>query len=163
MSVKSTKSCCVSCGHGITILKCEDCWRRSFNAESQTQPKETVKRQQGLIQQVDDWEFKALNQIRQTADEARQLIRKHTTGRMAEIEEKLFNLSSQIRECRQEDNFVPQNASQWQAELVQLSRQLTAPSAITVREVSSPLLTKIVVDTSGKDSALCRVNEKSLL
>lgn len=42
-----------------------------------------------LIQQVNDWECNSINEIRKTADEARQLILKHTTKRISEIETKL--------------------------------------------------------------------------
>jgi hypothetical protein len=108
--------------------------------------------QHALIQQVNDWECNAMNQIRQTAEESRRLIREHTTDRVSQVEEKLLKLTDQLRLSREKNHFIPQTVSQWQADLVQLSKQLIAPSSITVREISSPLVTDIFVDIPGKDS-----------
>ena len=98
-----------------------------------------------LIQQVDDWECNALNQIRQTAEEARRLIIKHTTDRIRQVEMRLAQLTEQLRQCHQENNFIPQNVSQWHDELAQLTQQLIIPSTIEVRETSTPLVTNILI------------------
>jgi hypothetical protein len=166
------KTSCVTCGKEISVLKCESCWQTNCSSQSVVHCKETNKQsnetkinqevasegkvkaqQHALIQQVDDWECKAINQIRQTAEEARRLILKHTTDRISQVEEKLFKLGDQLRQCRQESNFDSKKVSQWQAELAQLSQQMVAPSNITVRQVSSPLMTKILVDIPGKSQS----------
>jgi hypothetical protein len=160
MSVVVAKPCCVTCRKEITVLKCEGCWRTICNSTlivqcQETLPQQKAKTQQhSLIQQVDDWECNAMNQIRQTAEEARRLILKHTTDRICQIEAKLTKLTEQLRECHLENNFIAKNVSQWQEELVHLTKQLTAPSSITVQQVSSPLVSKIIVDIPGKNFSI---------
>ncbi len=146
MSSTTTKPCCATCGTEIPVLKCEGCRQIAQLVISKEQ------QQHALIQQVNDWECNAMNQIRQTAEESRRLIREHTTDRVSQVEEKLLKLTDQLRLSREKNHFIPQTVSQWQADLVQLSKQLIAPSSITVREISSPLVTDIFVDIPGKDS-----------
>jgi hypothetical protein len=120
----------------------------------QIKSEEKVEAQQQhiLIQQVDYWEFNAIKRIRQTAEEARRLILKHTTERISIIATKLNKLNEQLQQCQRENYFFGSNVSQWQDELIQLSKQLVAPSSITVRQISTPLVTKIHVDIPGKDT-----------
>ena len=155
MSSTATKICCVTCGKEVSVLKCKDCWQTNDNDRSVMQsaltPQATrIQQQHALIQQVDDWECNSINQIRQMAEEARQLIIENITGHISTIEMRLSQLAEQLRQSLQEKNFAAQNVSKWQEELVHLSKQLAIPSSSAVRQVSSPLITKILVDLPGE-------------
>ncbi len=169
MSSITSKPCCITCRKEITVLKCETCFQRDWssqltvhcqetnegNVNRQTLTEQTaISQKHGLIQQVDDWECNSINQIRQTAEEARRLILQHTTERISEIEAKLTKLTDQLRQCHRENSFISRNISQWQEELARLTKQLVIPSSITVRQGFTPLVSKIHVDIPGKN-AIC--------
>ena len=139
-------------------MKCKNCWQADGNNQSEVQEILTeaakARQQHALVRQVDDWECNAINQIRQTAEEARQLIIKNTTDRVSQVESKLSQLTEKLRQSLQKNNFEAQNVNKWQEELIQLSKQLTTPAIISVRHVSSPLVTKILVDLTGKTEIL---------
>ena len=145
-------------------MKCKSCWqadgsRRSTaqyqesntlenlsNGHHETMTAQKVNAQQhAMIKQVDDWEKNAMNNIRQTADEARRIIMKHITYQFCQIGEKLSVLGDQIRRSSEEGEVISKTVSQWQDELSQLTKQLIIPSTIEVKEISTPLVTKIVV------------------
>jgi hypothetical protein len=107
--------------------------------------------QHELIKQVDDWECNSINRIREIADEARRVVRKHTTERISQIKTELIQLTAQLGQGPGGDNFTSRNASHWQEKLAQLSEQMVTPSNITVREVAAPIVTKIHVDIPGKN------------
>jgi chromosome segregation ATPase len=176
MSAITTKPCCVACGKEIPVLKCENCFQAAGSGQSvvhcqetnnqsdqargsqQTLKEQTANSQQphALIQQVDDWECNSIKKIRQTADEARRLILKHTTERISEVEAKITKVTDQLRQCHRDNNFVSKNICEWQEELIRLSKQLVAPSSITVRQVFTPFVSKIHVDVPGKNSNYVR-------
>ena len=58
-----------------------------------------------LIQQIDKWEHDSIEKIRQTAEEARQLLLQHTTEHIQQLKIKLNKLTDQLRESRQENDF----------------------------------------------------------
>ena len=150
MSAIAVKPSCVACGKEVAVLKCESCWKTGMNQKVVGQ--EEVKVQQHkLIQEIDDWEGNAIDRIRKTAEEARRQILEHTTDRMSQVEEKLSELNDHLRQFPPLSKFDSKTASQWQAELAQLLQQMAKPSNVTVRHVSTPLVTNIIVDIPGKN------------
>jgi CRISPR/Cas system CMR subunit Cmr4 (Cas7 group RAMP superfamily) len=105
---------------------------------------------QALMKQIDQWENESINKIRQAAEEARQILIKHSAGLNMKLEEKLEILTNKLRQSRQENDFFEKNLNQWKEELVQMKSDLTKRSNITIRDDSTPLVTKIVVGISGK-------------
>jgi DNA repair ATPase RecN len=102
------------------------------------------------MQQIDQWEHDSINTVRQTAEEARNLLLKQTTGYFTEMEVKLNELTNQLRESRQEIDFIETDLQEWNQELERLKDELNKPSTITVRHDATPLVTKICVNKSGK-------------
>jgi len=106
---------------------------------------------QELIQQIDQWERDSINKIRQTAEEARQVVFKHTTEHIKELETNLNKLTEQLRQSREENDFFETDLRRWNDELTRLTEELVKPSNIHFREDATALVTKISVDvTSGK-------------
>lgn len=116
MSAISTKRYCVTCGKEITVFKCESCCRTSCGTQLVVQCDATNKQSEAKvnqqIQQVDDWECNAINRIRETAEEARRLILKHTTERISLITMKLTKLTEQLQQYQRANNFIAKTESQ---------------------------------------------------
>jgi hypothetical protein len=102
-----------------------------------------------LVQQIDKWERESINKIRQTAEEARQLIFQHTAGQITDTEVQLNKLTDQLRQSRQEDDFFETDLSRWKKELARLTEALKTSSNINIRQNSVPLVTKITVDVQN--------------
>jgi chromosome segregation ATPase len=103
-----------------------------------------------LIQQIDQWERESINEIRRRADEARQLLLMHTTNHIAEIEVKLAKLTDQLRQNREENDFVETDLNHWKDELTRLTKELAQPQNVCIRQDTSSLVKNILVDVSSK-------------
>jgi hypothetical protein len=182
MATATGRSRCATCGKEKAILKCGGCtqdfcydhfgdhrqqlkvqleevevnrdlFRQSLTEQTaapQTHP---------LIQQIDQWERDSINKIRQTAQEARQLLLQHTNRHVKQVEVKLNKLTDQLRQGREENDFVETDLRHWNEELIQLTDELKKPSNINLRHDSKPFVTKLYVEiAAGKcfcDSKFC--------
>lgn len=114
-----------------------------------------------LIQQIDQWEQQSIEQIRRAAEEARQMIVKHTIGPVAEVEVKLRKVTNEIQHSREENDFSEADLSNWRSSLSKLKDKLPLESSnITLREDSTPFIKKLYVDLSGKLNRLFDMNSK---
>ena len=164
MSLITTTPCCVRCGREITIVKCKSCWQADGSRRSTGQHQEinslenmvngyhellaeqTVEPQRHeMIQKVDHWENNAMLKIRQTAEEARALIVRHSSHQISQIGEKLSALGDQIRRSSHESELISKNVPQWRDTLSELAKQLVVSPVIEMKETSTPLITKILV------------------
>ena len=59
-----------------------------------------------LIQQIDEWERASINKIQQTAEEARQMLFQHTTEHIKQVEVKLNKMTDELREKREDNDFL---------------------------------------------------------
>ena len=103
-----------------------------------------------LFQQIDKWEHDSINKIRQAADEARQLILTRTTGHVTQIETKLAKLTDQLRQSREEHDFVETDLNHWKDELTRLTNELDKPPNFAIRQDTTALVTKILVDVPSE-------------
>jgi len=170
----TNRNLCDACGKAKGISKCEGCGKifcynhfgnhrqelnnqldeievtrdlfRQILTEQTTEPQKHT-----LMQQINDWEHDSIKRIRQTANEAREMLLKHTTKHINEIEVKLNKLTDQLRQSRQENDFVETDLRQWKEQLSQFTSELNKPSTVTLQQDSKALVTKIYVNiTSGK-------------
>jgi chromosome segregation ATPase len=102
-----------------------------------------------LIQEIDAWEQKSIKRIQQLAEETRQTVLKSLNQCIDRLENKLNNLTNQLRESRDEDDFNEINLRLFQGELDKLTYELSKPSNISIREDSALLINNISVDMSG--------------
>jgi hypothetical protein len=112
-----------------------------------------------LIQQINEWERNSIKIIQQTAEETRQVLLKNTNKYIPQVEIKLNKLTDQLRESRQEDDFNEINLRQFQEELNRLTKELTKPSNISIREDSISFINKISVHISDNDLNLIQNGE----
>ncbi|CAF2197795.1 unnamed protein product [Rotaria magnacalcarata] len=111
-----------------------------------------------LHQQINDWECDAIEKIRRTAEEVRQILVKHSNDNTIGIETKLSKLTDQLRHGRQENDFVETDLFQWKAQLIQLTEEINNPSNITIRQDSITLVNKISVEISTLPLHMPKIN-----
>jgi DNA repair exonuclease SbcCD ATPase subunit len=175
MATVGGRTRCVKCGKEKATSKCGGCLqdycyndrerhRQELSQQldevevnrdlvRQTLTEQTTKSQKhSWIQTIDQWERDSIDIVRQAAEEARQLLFQHITRYdINEMEMKLNKLTNQLRQSREENDFIETDLDQWKEELKQLSNELAKQSNITLRQESKPLVTKIYVDVpSGK-------------
>jgi len=126
----------------------KDTFKQSFNQYIQ-QPNNNI-----LIQQINQWEQNSIKKIQQTAEEARQVAVKNTDEYIHQIEIKLNKLTEELRESREEEDFNEINLRQYQEELNRLTKELTKPLNISIREDSTSFINKFSVHVSGNNVTL---------
>ncbi|CAF1526082.1 unnamed protein product, partial [Adineta steineri] len=102
------------------------------------------------IEQINAWELQSINIIKEAAEQARQTLFKHSAGLYTEIEGRLNQLTEQLRQAQQENEFFETDINIWKRELTELKNELTQPSTVIIKHGSEPLVTNIVIDRSGK-------------
>ncbi len=103
-----------------------------------------------LIQQIDEWERNSIKNIQQTAEETRQILLNNINEYSHQIIIKLNELTNQLRQTRQENDFNEIAVRHFDEELKLLTKELTKPSHISIQENSQPFIKKISVEVSGK-------------
>ncbi len=106
--------------------------------------------QHQLIEEIDQWEQNSINKIKQTAEKTRQIFLNYTFRYLSELELKLKNLIDQLKQSRQENDFVEKNLNEWNKQLIQLKEELTQPGAFKLDYDSPALITKIYADLPRK-------------
>ncbi|CAM4874449.1 unnamed protein product [Rotaria socialis] len=99
-----------------------------------------------LHQQINDWECDAIEKIRQTAEEARQILVKRSNDNTICIETKFSKLTGQLRRGRQENDFDETDLSPWKRQLIQSTEEINNASNIAIRQTSTTLVNKISVE-----------------
>ena len=173
MATATLRNPCFTCGKLTGRVKCEGCSKifclNDFEGHQQELSKQleevevirdlfrqslndqiTDSQKHPLIEQIDKWENKSINKIRQTAEEMRQLLIKHTTELNIKLEDRLSKLTNQLRQSRETKDFFETELNQWKEELKQMKNELVKPSSVTIRQDPTPLVTRINVEISGK-------------
>jgi len=112
-----------------------------------------------LIEKINQWEENSIKLIQQTAEETKNILKRTTKEYIDQIEIKLNELTNQLRESRQENDFNETSLRQFQEELNKLTEELTVPLNISIREDSIPLINKISVEISRKYINIILFNE----
>jgi chromosome segregation ATPase len=182
MATGASKTHCVTCGKENATLKCTGCLKdfcfnhlvehrqqlskqlddleNKRNLFRQTLTEQTNQPEKySLIQQINQWEKDSIKQIQQTADQARDLLLKHTTEHLGKIEVKLTKLTEELKEIREENDFNEIDVNQLKEKLKQLEEQLNKPANISIQHDSSSFIKKIsVVISTG--TYFMNINEK---
>jgi hypothetical protein len=124
-----------------------DLFRQSLTQQTK-QPNNHI-----LIQQIDQWKQKSIRIIEQVAEEARKTVLKTTNENIHQLEERLNNLTIQLRQSREDDDVNEISLRQFQEELERLTKELTKPQNISIRENSTSFINKIYVDVSDNSVA----------
>jgi hypothetical protein len=169
MATVSSKVLCVICNKGKGTFKCEGCTEIFCPKHSIEHRNDLSKqleeievthdlayktliqqtqnlRQHSLIQKIDQWEFQSIDKIRQMADEARNQLLKGITEHTSNIKKKLQDLSDELRQGREDNDFLENDLQEWMQKIEELKLELLNPVNIVIQEDSTPLITRIRID-----------------
>ena len=174
MTIVINKARCATCLKENAIMKCEGC-SQSFCYNHVTDHRQELNKQleevevtcnvirqsiteqinhsqkHSLLQKINEWEEESIKKVRDTAQEARQLLVKYTMGPINEMQVRLNKVTEQLRQGRQENDFYEKDLHRWQEKLKKLEDELPIrPASITVRQDTEPFITKIAVTALGK-------------
>ena len=186
MASANTKAQCLACGKERATSKCAGCSQdfcykhlgdhrqelsrqlgdvevtRDVCWQTLNEQKSTTRRH-AVIEQINRWEIDSIERIRQTAEEARQSVHQHRTGHFMHMENKLNQLTDQLRHSREEEDFFEGDLRRWNKELTELTEQLMDPSDLTVHQDQIPLIAKISVSKSSSQGNSKYFSLRSLL
>jgi chromosome segregation ATPase len=120
-----------------------DLLRQTLN-EQTNNPKQHLS-----MKQIDQWEKDSIKIIEQTAKECRQLLFKHTTKSINQVETNLAKLTDEMRKIRKENDFNEIDLNQLKNKLTQLAKKLDKPANLSVQQESTPLINKICIIVSS--------------
>lgn len=112
-----------------------------FRQKLTEQKKEPKKR--ALIQQIDDWEETSINTIKQTAQQCRQRLVNYTSKFIANVENKQNDLSKQIKQLAQENQFNEIDLDELKEKLQLLKDQLDKPPHVEIQQQPTTFINKI--------------------
>lgn len=170
MATAGNKTRCVTCGKDIkAAYKCKGCSQRfcltHLNDHNRELGKELdeIEDQRNefrqnlsdqtndlqkhvLFQQISKWEKKSIRKIKRTANDARDLLVKHTNEHIEKVEVNLAKLTNEIKELREENDFNEININELKTKLKKLEEQLNQPTNIKIeKDSSSSFINKISV------------------
>jgi hypothetical protein len=97
-----------------------------------------------FMKRIDDWEKESIAKIQQKAKDLRLELIQLTTVRKNELSKKLRQMSEQLYESREHDNFIEIDLQQWKNTLKDLRSMLDLSSMFSFEESdNSPLLKNI--------------------
>jgi len=168
----TTKVLCVICDKGKGTFKCEGCLQTFCSKHSSNHRNELGKqleeieikhdlvqetlnqqieniREHSLIKKIDQWEEQSIEKIRRTADDIRNEVFQHITKHNNDIKEKLQKFSNQLRQSREEDDFIETDLQQWKEKLEELEKNLLASITLITREESNSFIDKICIECNN--------------
>jgi hypothetical protein len=95
-----------------------------------------------LLDQINQWEQKSIDKIHQTAEEARNRILQETVN----LEQKLKDITNQLRQAHEDDDFVEIDLDQWTQKLHELEKNWIDAKTILIEEKLPPLVRKIRIE-----------------
>ena len=118
-----------------------------------------------VMQLVDKWEADSINKIRQTAKECRQILDKHKNQHIVDMENKLVELTKELKQIREDGEVSEIDLDHLKAKLKILRDEVDQPQNIKVQEESTSFVSKIsIVPAHGKCSnSVLSYNETACL
>ncbi|CAF3574906.1 unnamed protein product [Rotaria sp. Silwood1] len=174
-STVSSKVLCVVCNQRKGSFKCEGCLRMFCPKHSNDHRNDLSKQleeiviahdlmqqiedpqQHSLLKKVNQWEQESIVKIRQVAEEARNKLLKTTTEHTNKIKQKLNNLSDELRQAHDDNDFIEIDLQKWTKKLEELKKELYNLTTVTIEEDSTPLVFKILIDCHNSSDVFQRV------
>ena len=114
-----------------------------------------------LIEEINQWKEKSIEKIERTAEETRRRLIENTNEYFHQLEIKLIDLTNQLRQSREENDYNEISLRKFEQELNQLTKELNQGSNISIREDSTSFINQISLHiphnfvssiTNGKDN-----------
>ncbi|CAF1168243.1 unnamed protein product [Adineta steineri] len=101
-----------------------------------------------LIKQIDQWERNSIGIIQQKAQECRKIVLAYSQTIINDIKNKFNNLSEQIKQIHQENEFNEINLNYLRNQLIEITQELNNPTKISIKEDSQPFINEILIISS---------------
>ncbi|CAF1246209.1 unnamed protein product [Adineta steineri] len=103
-----------------------------------------------LINQIDEWERNSIGIIQQKAEECRKIAMGYLPTYFNDINKKFNDLSGQIKQIHQENEFNEINLNYLRHELIEITQELNNSSKIFIKENSHSFINEISIILSAK-------------
>ena len=103
-------------------------------------------RQHALVQKVDQWEQKSIEQIRQLAEQTRNELLTTISNQNNDVKQKLQELFDELQQAREDNDFLENDLQEWTRKLEIFKSELVNPVNIEVQESSTALVNQIHID-----------------
>ncbi|CAF1296084.1 unnamed protein product [Rotaria sordida] len=108
-----------------------------------------VPRKIALIQKVNKWEEDSIKKIKQTAEECRQMVIKHSSTHFIEIENNLSQLTERLKQIREENEFNEADLNIFKTQLMKIAEELDESPNIKIEYDSGSFIDKISILVSA--------------
>jgi hypothetical protein len=176
-SSRRQKNSCMTCGTMTGIFSCRGC-TKNFCLRHTTEHREQLQKsmneivynydqlkrnmkgqtaeqyQNILMEQVDQWEQRSIEKVRQLAEETRQELLVVVRERTDDLKEKIEQLKQQLDQARQDGGFYENDLRDWMERLNELQRTFIEQQTIKIDEdvASAPFISRISLnDAFRKD------------
>jgi len=176
----STKVLCFTCNKGKGIFKCEGCSQIfcpkhsidhrndlskqleeieiTYDIVQQTLIQQTEDpRQHPLLKKIDQWEKESIDKIHRAAEDVRNELLVSTAQHTTQVKQQLQQMSNDLRQGREENDFSEIDLRQWIEKLEELNNEVLNPNNITIREDSTALISNIRIDRQDTSDVFERV------
>lgn len=170
----TTKTVCVICNKEMRTYLCDGCsqrfclthlgdhrknlerefdeietdhdeFRQMINEQKQHSTKHPT------IDQINQWERKSIDQVKQTAQKCRDIFSKHAVSFVLDIEKKFVQLTEQMKQMRRENEFNDLDLNEMKQKLNRMKREFLQPKNLCVEEHSTSFINFISLSApSGK-------------
>ncbi|CAF0784794.1 unnamed protein product [Adineta steineri] len=103
-----------------------------------------------LIKQISQWEIKSIQKIQKKAQDCRDILIKNSQTFLNDIEMKFNDLSEQIKQIRQENEFNGISLNYLRNQLRAITQELNNPSNISIQQNSQSFINEISIIISKK-------------
>ncbi|CAF0862962.1 unnamed protein product [Adineta steineri] len=114
-----------------------------------------------LIEQINQWETNSIEKIQEKAKDCRENVIKSSQTFINDVEMKFKNLSEQIKQIHEENEFNEMNLNYLKNQLIEITEELKKPSNISIRQNSKSLINEISI-VSSKRSKLNKWKQNAI-
>ncbi|CAF4438452.1 unnamed protein product, partial [Adineta steineri] len=101
-----------------------------------------------LIKQIDQWERNSIEIIQQKAQNCREIIIKSSQTFINDIEMKFNDISKQIKQLHQENEFNEINLNYLRNQLIEITEEFNNPLKVSIKEDSQSFINEISIISS---------------
>ena len=113
-----------------------------------------------LLKSIDTWEHESIAKVKRRAEEARDELFRSTAGRLDNIKIKLQQLTDEIQQSRQTNDFLETDLRAWVDKLNRWKDEIVYPVTILVRQESTALVNQIRVNVYDTTEVFERASSK---
>jgi hypothetical protein len=190
--ITAIKPLCVTCSKERGVFKCEGCSQLFCPQHTATHRKNITEQledvednrivvemiltqqlaesrkdeddlKEELLKTIDTWEQDSIAKIKRRAEETRSEVFQHTSGRLDHKKIKLQQLTEELQQSRQTNDFVETDLRAWTDKLNRWKEEIVNPPKVVVRQESTALVTQIQVNAYDTTEVFERASSKVAL